>query len=97
MLAKFNLNYKAYWGQTVFLHIYDENENFEEYEMVCVNESEWKVEIKIQAEKKSISYRYCLKEENEICRNEFNGTRKFEIPSNIEKINFRDYWRKRLR
>lgn len=93
MLAKFKLNYKALWGQTVCLLIYEDDTDFIEHKMTCEGESEWSVEISIEKETKFLYYRYCVKEDSIVCQLEFGGIRKQKIPTNADKVDFQDYWR----
>lgn len=94
MTIKFNLNYKARWGQTVCLLIYKNDADFIEKEMTCASEAEWTIEISIEQGTKLLQYRYCIKENNAICQFEFDGIRKQKIPANAKKIDFQDYWRR---
>lgn len=93
MLAKFHLNYKALWGQTVCLLIYKSDVDFFEHDMFCVNEAEWIIEIPIDNTTNSLHYRYAVKEESKNLNFEFDGIRKLSIPLGVDKIDFKDYWR----
>ncbi|MFV0392585.1 MAG: 4-alpha-glucanotransferase [Paludibacteraceae bacterium] len=94
MLAKFHLNYKALWGQTVYLLIYKDEETFENIEMTCIGEDKWTVEIKLDVHTEYLQYRYGVKQNGIIAHFEFDGKRKQKLPSNTTTINFRDYWRR---
>ena len=72
MLAKFHLNYKALWGQTVCLLIYKSDVDFFEHDMFCVNEAEWIIEIPIDNTTNSLHYRYAVKEESKNLNFEFD-------------------------
>ena len=93
MLAKFHLNYKALWGQTVCLLIYKSDVDFFEHDMFCVNEAEWIIEIPIDNTTTNLHYRYAVKEESKNLNFEFDGIRKLSIPQGADKIDFKDYWR----
>lgn len=93
MLAKFHLNYKALWGQTIYLLSYKGAEDFTEHPMVCVGESEWVVEIPVDEDAENLHYRYAVRQNNKELYFEFDGTRKLKIPGIGVKIEIKDYWR----
>lgn len=92
MQTTFHLKHKALWGQTLYLFIYENSGQFVEYEMNCVKDDEWVVNVPLADKIKEISYRYATKEKNGSIEFELDGIRKLIIPENAKKVEFRDFW-----
>ncbi|MGC3979245.1 MAG: hypothetical protein QM751_14045 [Paludibacteraceae bacterium] len=93
MQLHFLLNYRAIWGQTLHLQIFDNSNTLHEYAMMCFSEDKWKISIDTLSDFTPKSYQYIIKNTNGHIQYEYNGLRNIALASDIAIIHFVDFWR----
>jgi 4-alpha-glucanotransferase len=96
MKISFNTHFKTQWGESIFLLLKSSSDSssdsFLHYEMICIKDSEWSVEISVE-ETHSISYRYAICDSNKNFIYEYGDLRTLHFPILKDKVNVLDNWR----
>jgi len=93
MQAQFRLNYQALWGQSIYLQVYTDDEQFVRHEMICEGVNLWLVKIDLEENSTEIHYRYAIRNQDKTFENEFGTIRKVTIPKTERIVALEDYWR----
>ena len=93
MQAQFRVNYRALWGQFIYLLVYTDQDHFVEHEMTCESESHWYINIPLNENSDEIFYRYAIRKQDKTFDYEFDGLRKITVSVVNPNMVFEDYWR----
>ncbi len=95
MKATFFLHYKAIWGQSVFLFLYKNKDEYVSCEMFCKTENEWSVSIDFEPNEEEIHYQYAVKLQDNSFRIEFGQIRNFVLSTQTNTILIKDKFREK--
>lgn len=93
MKLHFLLNYRAVWGQILFVQTFDKSNKPSDYEMKCVADDKWETIISLENNESILSYRYLIKDSNGKIQPENNGKRKLESSIQNSDLHLIDFWR----
>ncbi len=90
MQIQFRLNFQTLWGQSIYLQLYTDEQQFVRHEMKCENTNLWIVNVHFEDNPGEINYRYSILKQDKTFENEFGNLRKVLIPAKQQFIAIED-------
>lgn len=92
MVVSFSVNYRAAWGENVWLNISEAGGEPRLHLMVCADGERWTLDLDIPASTTHIEYMYELRRDENLLSRFWGKRRVVELDKAFDKYTFRDTW-----
>lgn len=92
MLVSFSVNYRAAWGENLWLNIIEELGESRLYVMTCTDGERWVADLEMPQATSRIEYRYELRNGEQLIDIGWGKRRHVELDKNFLKYTMRDTW-----
>lgn len=92
MLVSFSVNYRAAWGENIWLNINEAGGESRLYMMTCPHGERWVLDMDLPSTTTHIEYKYELRQEERLIRSGWGKRRVVELDKSFKKYTLRDTW-----
>ncbi|CDN33082.1 4-alpha-glucanotransferase (amylomaltase) [Mucinivorans hirudinis] len=92
MIVVFTINYRAAWGENIWLNISEQGGEPRLHKMVCTDGERWALELDIPPTTTEIEYMYELRRDEHLVSRGWGKRRLLQLDSRFKKYTLRDTW-----
>lgn len=92
MVVSFSVNYRAAWGENVWLNISEAGNEPRLIQMICSDGERWVTDLEIPNTTTHVDYMYELRRDEHLISRGWGKLRRLELENSFDKYTLRDTW-----